>query len=71
MKVSKINIGIYKITIDNRVFQAEKNYYGQWNLLESVDYSYLGLSNEMEYFDTFLTLGCCKIAAQDISKENN
>ena len=68
MKVTKINTGIYKITIGTRVFEAEKNYVGQWNLSESVDYSHLGLLNEMEYQNTFVTFKSCKIAAELISK---
>ena len=69
MKVTKINIGIYKITLDNKVFEAQRTYDGQWHLLESVDYSHLGLSNEMEYQNTFLTLRCCKIAVQNMLKK--
>jgi len=68
MKVTKINTGIYKITIGVRVFEAEKTYDGQWNLSESIDYSHLGLSNEMEYQNTFITFKSCKMAAQLISK---
>ena len=71
MKVTKINKGIYKITIGNRVFEAERSYDGQWNLFESVDYSHLGLSNEMEWQNTFVTFKSCKIAVELITNNLN
>jgi|TARA_R110000764_G_scaffold13581_1_gene39242 hypothetical protein len=68
MRVTKINTGIYKITIGTRVFEAAKTYDGQWHLSESVDYSHLGLSNELEYQNTFMTLKSCKMAVKIIVK---
>ena len=57
IKTTKINIGIYSIKRENRMFQAEQCDDGQWQLCEVTD--------NQEYINHYLDLTSCKILVND------
>tara|TARA_R110000803_G_scaffold198984_1_gene262880 strand:- start:182 stop:394 length:213 start_codon:yes stop_codon:yes gene_type:complete len=61
MKTTKINKGIYKITNGSRTFEANKSEDGQWQLLELIDNSEVGMPDSYEYIDHWLDFRSCKI----------